>query len=100
VRYLRRRGYEVVARNFVARGGEIDIVALKGQTLVFVEVRYRGEGAKETAAESISPRKIARIKRAAYEFLRRRPAAKRLKIRFDVVLFDGRKPRHIEGAFT
>lgn len=100
VGYLKRRGYEIVERNFVARGGEIDIVAFKGETLVFVEVRYRGKGSKETPAESITPKKMRRIKLAVADFLRRRPAAKSLRLRFDVILFNGKNIRHIEGAFT
>ena len=97
---LKRRGYQIIERNFIARGGEIDIVALTGNCLVFVEVRQRGEGAKESAGESITAQKIRCIKRAAAQFITQRPAAKKLNIRFDVVLFDGGKPLHIEGAFT
>ncbi len=40
-KYLRRNGYRIVARNFRAAGAEIDLVAMDGETLVFVEVKTR-----------------------------------------------------------
>ena len=40
-KYLRRRGYRIVARNYRCRGGEIDLIALDADTIVFVEVKTR-----------------------------------------------------------
>ena len=43
-RFLKAKGLRVLARNYARRTGEIDLVMLDGETLVFVEVRYRGGG--------------------------------------------------------
>ncbi len=67
--YLRRNQYYVIFRNFVSRYGEIDIVAFDETTLVFIEVRYRGKGALVTPAESVTSRKIQRLKLAIRDFL-------------------------------
>ena len=59
--YLTDRGYAIRERNFRTREGEIDIIAEKGDTLVFVEVRTRRSRACGTAEESITRRKKERL---------------------------------------
>lgn len=59
-KYLQSRGMVEIDRNFRGRRGEIDLVMLDGEVLVFVEVRYRGPGLVK-AVESIDWRKIRRI---------------------------------------
>ena len=59
--YLRSRGYDIIESNFRCREGEIDIVARKGETLVFVEVRTRRGRDFGTPEESISPLKQQRL---------------------------------------
>jgi putative endonuclease len=84
VRRLRRAGYRIVTRNFRAAGAEIDVIAMDGDTLVFIEVKTRlrlGAGAPE---ESVNGLKQHRIRKAAEVFVRR-PAMARYPIRFDVV---------------
>ncbi|HHW18032.1 MAG TPA: YraN family protein [Firmicutes bacterium] len=71
-RYLEQNGYCVICRNFVSRYGEIDIVALEGHTLAFVEVRYRRTGSLVTPQESIDARKANRIRLAVRDFVSRR----------------------------
>lgn len=68
-RYLQRRGLEVEARNYRCRGGEIDLVARDGETLVFVEVRLRNHGGFGSPADSIDPRKQSKLARAAAHYL-------------------------------
>ncbi len=64
-RYLRSVGYEIRARNFSVVGGEVDIIARDPDgTVVFVEVKYRSSNRFGTAAESITDRKIERMRRA------------------------------------
>ncbi|PAV26051.1 putative endonuclease [Tamilnaduibacter salinus] len=70
-RYLRRRGLRIVSRNFHCRGGEVDIIGYDEKQLVFVEVRYRGQGSLEGALESVTVRKQQRLIRAASWFLQR-----------------------------
>lgn len=90
-------------RNFRARGGEIDVVAREGDTLVFVEVRFReGEefGAPE---ETVGFAKRRRVITAAREYLRRVLPSSWKEARFDVVAVVGTGPkpviRHYPGAF-
>lgn len=67
--YLRRQGYELVARNWRCRQGEIDLVARQGGDWVFVEVRTRRSATCGTAAESVTPAKQRRLVRLAQAFL-------------------------------
>jgi putative endonuclease len=81
---LRRRGYAILARRFRTRGGELDIVARDGTTLVFVEVKARRTARFGTAAEAVTRTKRARLARMADEFLSRARLAS-VPCRFDVV---------------
>ena len=83
--HLRRLGYRLVLRNFRARRGELDIVALEGDVLALVEVRYRASDDFGGAAASLTARKRASIVRAAQALLRQRPELAGLPARFDVV---------------
>jgi putative endonuclease len=83
-RYLRRRGYRIVARNYRAAGGEIDLVAMEGETLVFVEVKLRRSTAAGTPEEAVDARKQERLQRAAAAFAARMRAAAH-PLRFDIV---------------
>jgi putative endonuclease len=96
-RYLRERGYEIVARNWRTVRGEIDIVARDGPTLVFVEVKSRsrpGFGGPEAA---VHPAKQRRVIAAARDFLVKTDC--RLSVRFDVVAFLQGEPRLHRDAF-
>ncbi|MBI4801888.1 MAG: YraN family protein [Elusimicrobia bacterium] len=97
--YLRSRGYKIVERGWSSPMGEIDIIALDGRTLVFVEVRARSSAAYGTPAETVGRAKQARIIKTALAYLK----AKGLKsetLRFDVIGFTaGAGPEHIENAF-
>jgi putative endonuclease len=91
-----------VARNYRCRAGEIDLVALDGETLVFVEVRSRRGSGVGTALESVDGRKQARVARVARHFLAARGWDDR-PARFDVVgvRFDHEPPavEHVRAAF-
>ncbi len=65
-RYLEKKGYKLVKRNFRTRLGEIDVVALDGKSLVFVEVKY----GSDDAYFRVTRQKFKRISIAAQEFLR------------------------------
>jgi putative endonuclease len=92
------KGYRIVARRFRSPVGEIDIVARRGRTLIFVEVKARTT--LDGAAESLLPRQQRRIAAAAAVWLADRPDDSESHIRFDAILVaPGRMPRHIEAAF-
>jgi len=104
--WLRERGMRLLARNFRARTGEIDIIARDRDHLVFLEVRARSNPAFSSAAESVDWRKQQRIVRTARLFLQRHPELASLPCRFDVIAFEPRQSgdhlaiRWIPGAFT
>jgi len=82
--WLRLKGYRVLVRGFRCPAGEIDLIAKRGATLVFIEVKQRD--ALATAAAAVSPRQRRRIARAAEAFLQARPDLAALTLRFDAVL--------------
>ncbi len=89
---LAHRGYAIVARRYRCRGGELDIIARQGGTLVFVEVKLRDGNAFGEAAEAVTRPKRRRIVRLAQEYLMRQHVGD-VCCRFDVVairLADGR----------
>ena len=101
-RWLASQGLTVVERNYRSPLGEIDIVALEGRTLVFVEVKARRGRSRGSALEAVTPAKQARLVRLAKDYLARRglgtPAC-----RFDVVACqreeDDLSFRHVRAAF-
>jgi putative endonuclease len=88
-RHLELRGYRILAANFRARGGELDLVAIDGVALAIVEVRYRASDRCGGAAASITHDKRRRIVRAARELLATNPPLAKLPARFDVVEVSG-----------
>ena len=100
--FLRACRYTIVARNYRCRAGEIDLVALDGAMLVFVEVRSRRGSLAGTALESVDGRKQARVARVAQHFVAARGWHDR-DARFDVVgvQFENDPPavEHVQGAF-
>lgn len=88
VAHIERAGLRVLLRNYRVRGGEIDCIALDGDTLVFVEVRYRKSNLFGGAAASIDARKQQRIIHAAQVYLLKHPRQANRPCRFDCVLLD------------
>ena len=101
--YLRKRGMEIVERNFRARGGEIDLIARDGDVLAFVEVRFRAEDGHGLPEESVGPAKRRRIASAARAYLSTIPPDSWREARFDVAAVDGSGAapaiRYYPGAF-
>jgi putative endonuclease len=100
--YLTRAGCRAIARNFRCRVGEIDLVVVDGETIVFVEVRTRRGARCGTPLESVDGRKQARVGRVARYFLGLHGWGDRI-VRFDVVgvRLDTDTPTidHVRGAF-
>jgi putative endonuclease len=95
---LRLKGYNILDRRVRMHGGEIDLVARRGRTLVFVEVKARAS--LDEAAEAIRPPQMRRIGAAARAWLGRHPADRDMTVRFDAVhVAPARWPRHIVNAF-
>jgi len=91
---LMAKGYLILGRRVKTRAGEIDIIAMRGKRLAFVEVKRRAT--REAAEAAITAKQAARIRRAADHWLAHRPRYHNHELGFDVVLLvPGRWPRHI-----
>ncbi len=101
-RYLMGKRYRIAARNVRAGGVEIDLVAQKAGTLVFVEVKTRRTRSAGMHEEAIDARKRARLVRGAAAWLRDHRTRARV-VRFDVLVVEpgaeGWLCRHLPGAF-
>jgi putative endonuclease len=96
--WLIGHGYRILARRFRCAAGEIDIVAGRRHTIVFIEVKARAT--LDDAAYAVTPRQRARIAAAAEIWLAKNPKAQFQNLRFDAILVaPGKLPRHIQGAF-
>jgi putative endonuclease len=85
--FLEQKGYEIVERNWSVREGEIDIIAKRGDELVFVEVRSRRGRSMGTPEESITGRKAAHVRAAAALYVQQHPEAPPHQ-RIDVVVLE------------
>lgn len=100
-KYLRRQGMRILKRNERNPAGEIDLIARDGDTLVFVEVKTRREGAP---ADAVTPDKERCLARTAMHFLHKHRALD-VRSRFDIVAVtwpkSQREPKidHIRNAF-
>ena len=100
--YMRLLGYHIVARNFITgkgtHSGEIDFIAVRSKTLVFVEVKKRTD--IETAAYAIREKQQQRIRNGANVFLQKNPQFAEYDIRFDAILIAFPcQIKHIKNAF-
>ncbi len=97
VLYLRLRGWRILARRFLVKGGEIDVIAQRGTTIAFVEVKLRGS--LNEAMIAIDHGKRRRIARAARVFVSRHRATG-LTFRADALYCaPWRWPLHVAAAF-
>ena len=114
-RYLRKKGYTLLAANYRTRFGEIDIIAADKKYIAFVEVKLRTRGGTEagqaagaaiyTPEEAVTPLKQQKIVKAAMQYLQLHPSE--LQPRFDVIAIvaDDRDPmkarslEHLKSAF-
>ncbi len=103
-RYLKRLGYRIVARGSRSGSGEIDLVAVDGRTVVFIEVKTRESAETGHPAEAVDAVKQRRLSQAAMAFLQHHGLME-CPARFDVVAVtwpsDQRQPRieHFRNAF-
>jgi putative endonuclease len=102
--FLRRQGYRILQRNFSCNLGEIDIVALDGPCIVFVEVRSTEDADMERPAASVDTKKQQRLTRLALYFLQKKRLLNQ-SARFDVLTLrwpaDSKEPviAHWPNAF-
>jgi len=103
---IRKQGLRILARNFAGKTGEIDIIALDRDYLVFLEVRARSNPYFLSAAASVDRHKQRRILLTAQLFLQRNKRWSNYPCRFDVIAFEPRQSttgetvNWIRAAFT
>jgi len=101
-RYLRKKGYRLLQRNYRCPIGEVDLIALDRRVIVFVEVKTRTDDSFGSPLESVHPLKQRKMIKAALFFLHQHRLHDR-EARFDVVgiSFEGEKPvvEHVQNAF-
>ncbi len=101
--HLLELGYRVLAENYSLRGAEVDLIADDDGVLVVLEVKQRRSDAYGSPAESITPKKIARLRQAALVYMAERYGRDDLPLRFDAVLVSGTEARyrleHLKGVF-
>jgi len=100
VQALEMAGMNIITRNFRSKMGEIDIIALDGETLVFVEVKAWSALGIENLSYSLNPKKQNRIIETAKYFLSVYRQYYGRAIRFDVVFIDKEAVTHLASAFT
>jgi len=95
---LRLKGYRILDRRFKTKLGEIDLVARKGQLIIFVEVKARNN--VQSALDGVGFWSKKRISDAADIWISRQPDAADLSWRFDIIAVIPRKwPVHLQDAF-
>jgi putative endonuclease len=92
-RFLRRRGLELVARNYRTRVGELDLVMLERDCLVVIEVRFRSDNRFVEPALTVNEPKQARIIQATRSLLAEQAWLAEFAIRFDVVAIGNTQAR-------
>jgi putative endonuclease len=103
-RFLRKRGFRILARQSSGQLGEIDLIARDAETIVFVEVKTRRSNAAGHPVEAITPAKQKKLTRLALAYLKRHHLLEQ-RARFDVVTLiwpeGARRPEieHYQNAF-
>ncbi|WP_456832089.1 YraN family protein [Deinococcus sp. UYEF24] len=101
--HLLALGHELLARNYRIPGGEIDLITRQGGVIVFTEVRQRRGSQYGGPLESVTPRKVALLQRAALHYLVKVHGREDLTCRFDVVGILGSEAlgelTHLENVF-
>jgi putative endonuclease len=92
--WLRAKGYRILARRVRLRVGEIDLIASKGRTVAFIEVKARAD--TRQGIEAVTPASWRRINRAAASWMAKRPDLQHRDWRFDLIVMPpARPPRHL-----
>jgi len=99
VLFLQEKGCQILERNFYTHFGEIDIIAMDGAYLVFVEVKYRKSSWAGAALESVTPEKRRRITQSARYYIYKKYYREDVPCRFDVIAFEGENMVYIPNAW-
>jgi putative endonuclease len=98
-RYLEEKGLKILERNFRGPPGEVDLIALEGETLVFIEVKTWSTLGLDALEQGLNAKKQRRIIETAKYFLSSHREYRYMAIRFDVVFVAPRGITHLASAF-
>lgn len=98
--YLASLGYRILEKNYRCRQGEIDLIAMDGAYLVFVEVKYRTSDSVQSPSEAVDAKKQHHISMAARQYMLRHQVSEEQFCRFDVVTFLHGEPVLYKNAFS
>ena len=98
-RFLQKHGYKIITTNYSNKQGEIDIIALEKDTIVFIEVKARSNNYFGLAKEAIDEHKKQKIAKVALYYLRNH-CKEDVKARFDVIAIDNDKIELIRNAYS
>lgn len=96
---LHLNGYEVIAKNYRVKSGEIDIIAKDGDYLCFIEVKARKTKGSGFPEEAVGLQKQQKIRHTALFFLYENQLPETTPVRFDVCVILGNKYKIIKNAF-
>ena len=85
VNYLKKNKYKIIQTNYKNKIGEIDIIAKKNDTLVFIEVKTRSSFAFGQPKEAITKNKVFKIKNTAISYLKYNNLFDKISVRFDCI---------------
>ncbi len=88
-KWLRNNKITIKEKNFYSRYGELDIIALEGRTLCFIEVRYRRLALFGSAAETVATSKRNKLTKTADYYLMKNPCYTKHPCRFDIIAING-----------
>ena len=98
--FLENKGMKIISRNFRHRGGEVDIIALEGETLIFIEVKTWSVYTIEALEQGLDEKKQRRIIETAKYFLSVHREYRYMAVRFDVIFITSKGITHLASAFT
>jgi putative endonuclease len=99
-RTLEERGIRIIERNFRSKVGEIDLVGIEHETLIFFEVKCWSTFGIENLERSLSKKKRQRIIETAKYFLQKYREYRSMAIRFDIIFIGNGGLTHIASAWT
>lgn len=97
--YLQKAGCQILERNFYMRGGELDIVAKEGETILFVEVKYRKNANYGGPEAAITYQKQIHIAKTALYYIKKKNIPLECPFRFDSIVICGSSIQWIKNAF-
>lgn len=97
---LEKNGISVIARNFRSKEGEIDLIGIEGETIVFIEVKSWEKYGIDSLEYSLNKKKLKRIIETAKYFLQKHRKYSCMAVRFDIVFIGQDDVIHITSAWT